>query len=293
MELDIKKNLIKNKLQTGIDNYHMSFQLGGILTVTLTKSPTANCQLYSLGCAMHLFRYDNWSRIMATMHRFVLKRRVLLDVPRANVVKIKEFFAPTDIIMENDYLNSTYGTKMTLLILDTAKIAMLSQEMMLEEQAEAKRLAEEKRQKALDDEAKAKVKLESKVKRPVGRPKKVQTSMVAEEPMITITHNSSGVSNADLVDYMRTSRRRASRPMTPAEAIPVVTVSTHDELVAELSSMDLDDDDLDDIWEEDEDPYYREQEEQELEEAENRAFEARMDEEARIANSEPSSFDPF
>lgn len=87
---------------------------------TLYPSPTANCQIWSIAAAVNIFNKPKNSAIdiLFLMWEQVRKNMLLIDVKSMYEKNVEAIF-DNKLIMSKTNYRSTYGTDMTLYLLDT------------------------------------------------------------------------------------------------------------------------------------------------------------------------------
>lgn len=121
MIYDVSKlTLVKEKSN---DDYKLYYLPDRLVYITLSRNPTSNCQLFSVGQANIIFEYENALEILAFLYQSAKKNRLLIDVETKYTSLVEKVFSPEDIVFKDNYVNSQYFTKMTMFMLKTDKIA--------------------------------------------------------------------------------------------------------------------------------------------------------------------------
>jgi len=87
----------------------------------IIKSPTMNCQTYSIANMEFIIARDNLKELLIEIQERVQKNQILLDVGRGWVEKLDKVFPKEDFLIRSDYVNST-GSKMTMCLIKTTAI---------------------------------------------------------------------------------------------------------------------------------------------------------------------------
>lgn len=90
---------------------------------TIIPSPTANCQIYSIGCAEIIFRdyftKDERLFMLRECQKIVGKNQLLLDITQSYENTVEEIFDKSYITFKNRYINTKYSSEMTMYLIKT------------------------------------------------------------------------------------------------------------------------------------------------------------------------------
>ena len=99
-------------------------------TITITHSPTQNCQIYSIGNACNILGISDVSDedVISTLkecQKVSLKMMVLLDLKGTAVARLERIWPKESIVWRQDYTNTTYNTHMSMFLCKTIWLSEL------------------------------------------------------------------------------------------------------------------------------------------------------------------------
>lgn len=127
MELKISSQIKEHHTSS---HHNLVFTLNDAHAISITRAPTGNCQIYSIGCVDRLMSFSNWYDILAFCHGKVMKKQLLIDV-RKNLGPIIEEKFQGKILMKHEYTNTSYHTAMILYVLSTDDLSNRVREQMV------------------------------------------------------------------------------------------------------------------------------------------------------------------
>lgn len=89
--------------------------------IYICKSPTSNCQTYTIGGIDNIICRDNPIGYLKEIQHLIQKNQVLLDISERWFPTFEKLFKPEDFMFQTKYKNST-GSAMVMCLLKTTSL---------------------------------------------------------------------------------------------------------------------------------------------------------------------------